>query len=83
MDGRIVIQDNRILNALCRRLMKAIDAQGEIYPHPQYHYIEFVNVDDLSPAIYEHIEYKGNYYKLTFYDGCFSPYFTRLLHKFN
>jgi hypothetical protein len=42
------------------------------------YYIEFLNVDDLTPSIFEEIKYKNNTYRLKFLDGCFSPYFTRL-----
>jgi hypothetical protein len=73
-----VITDRRVLGALCRRLMKIINSKGEIYPSPNFYYIEFLNVDDLTPSIFEEIKYKNNIYRLKFLDGCFSPYFSRL-----
>lgn len=73
-----IVTDRRVLNALCRRLMKSINSKNDIYPSSHFHYIEFLSVDDLTPSIFEEIEYKGNKYRLKFFDGCFSPYFTRI-----
>jgi hypothetical protein len=73
-----MITDGRILNALCRRLTQQINAKGVIYYERRYKYVDFTHVDDIAPAVFDKVRYKGNDYKLHFYSGCFSPYFIRL-----
>ena len=73
-----IIRDNRIGNAILRRMAKSMLCEGEVYMDSRFHYIEFTCTDDITLISFARIEYKGCWYEARYFDGCFNPYLVRM-----
>lgn len=73
-----IVRDNRIGNAILRRIMKQEDCTGEVYMDSRFHYVEFTDTDDIWRLACASIIYNGYHYRTRYIDGCFNPYLVRM-----
>ena len=76
MSNLTTVTDNRIGNAILRKLCKENNVDlNNVYLNPIYSYVETFNIHETDVDFCK-TEYKGNTYKVKYFDGCFYPYIT-------
>jgi hypothetical protein len=75
---KTIIKDGRIANAVLRKMSKENNFEIEnVYFDQCYKYINTVDINKPDADLCK-TEYKGNRYKVKYFDGCFKPFIVRL-----
>jgi hypothetical protein len=73
-----IIKDARVINAILRKMSKENNFEIEnVYVNQDYKYIQTID-HDKKDADFCRTEYKGNVYKVRYFDGCFNPFMVKL-----
>ena len=73
-----IVKDLRVGNAILKRMAEENNFDiNNVFIHVNFKYIDTIDIskNDVSYCV---TEYKGNKYKVKYFDGCFNPFIVKL-----